>query len=105
MGFRRFADLPGKATHTHLQGEVNMPRSVNDIDQVLIPGAGCGSRGDCDASLLLLDHPVHDSTSLMHLSNLVGLSPAAKWLQNMMEWGCPRWVQLIQLGGQASAAH
>ena len=59
---------------SHLQSEVNVTGSVDNVDEVLVPSAGGGSRGDGDASLLLLSHPVHGSTSLMHLPNLVGLT-------------------------------
>lgn len=51
-----------------------MTGGVNDVDEVLVPSAGSGSRGDSDASLLLLSHPVHGGTSLMHLPNLVSLT-------------------------------
>jgi hypothetical protein len=38
----------------HLQCEVHVPRSVDDVDPVVLP-LGCGgSRSDCDPSLLLL---------------------------------------------------
>ena len=51
-----------------------MTGGVNDVDEVLVPGAGGGSRGDSDASLLLLSHPIHGGASFMHLPNLVGLT-------------------------------
>lgn len=55
-----------------------MTGGVNDVDEVLVPGAGGGSRGDGDTSLLLLGHPVHSRTSLMHLPNFVGLPRVEK---------------------------
>lgn len=58
----------------YLQGEVHMTRGVNDVDQVLVPGAGGSSRSDGDASLLLLSHPVHSGSALMHLPDLVCLA-------------------------------
>jgi hypothetical protein len=45
----------------YLKGEVHMPRSVNDVDAVVLAAlcpetcGGCGSDGD--SALLLLNHP------------------------------------------------
>lgn len=61
-------------TKSYLQSEVYVTRGINDVDEMLVPSAGGGSRGDCDASLLLLSHPVHGGASLVHLPNLVGLT-------------------------------
>ena len=58
----------------HLQSEVHVTWGVNDVDEMLVPGAGGGSRGDGDASFLLLSHPVHGGAPLMHLPNLVSLA-------------------------------
>ena len=36
------------------------------------PERGGGSRGDGDSALLLLDHPVHGGSAVVHLTDLVG---------------------------------
>ena len=48
-----------------------MPRSVNDVDDVVIPHTGCGGRGDGDASLLFLFHPVHSCGAVMDFADFV----------------------------------
>ncbi len=62
----------------HFDGEINMPRRVDDVDAVfrIIPGhalpeAGRGGGGDGDATLLLLLHPVHGGGAGMHLAHFV----------------------------------
>ena len=72
----------GAVEHTertlHLSGEVDVSRSVNEIDLVLVlvplPVAGGCSRGDGDTTLLLLSHPVHGGCTIVHLADLVGLT-------------------------------
>jgi hypothetical protein len=54
-----------------LDGEVDMARRVDDVDAVIAPEAGGGRRGDGDAALLLLLHPVHGGRALMDLAQLV----------------------------------
>jgi len=60
----------------HLDGEVHMPRSVNQVNLVLatviVPERGRCSAGDGDSPLLLLLHPVHGCGTLMNLSHLMG---------------------------------
>ncbi len=55
-----------------------MPRGVDDVDAVLVelllhalPETGGRSRGDRDATLLLLLHPVHGGRTIVHLTDLV----------------------------------
>jgi hypothetical protein len=55
----------------HLDGEIHMTGSVNNIDRVVAPIAGSDRRGDRDAPLLLLDHPVHGGLAVMDFSHLV----------------------------------
>ena len=55
----------------HLDGEVDVARGVDDVDPVVAPAAGGGGRGDRDAALLLLDHPVHGGGAFVHLTDLV----------------------------------
>ena len=56
----------------HLDGEVDVARRVDDVDAVVLPLAGGRGRGDRDAALLLLLHPVHDGSALVDLAHLVG---------------------------------
>ncbi len=55
----------------HLDGEVDVARGVDDVDPVVPPHAGGGGRGDGDAPLLLLHHPVHGGRALVDLADLV----------------------------------
>ena len=55
----------------HLNGKVHMARRINDVDAAVLPvSSGC-SRGNRYASLLLLNHPVHGSSAVMRLANLM----------------------------------
>jgi hypothetical protein len=61
-----------------LDGEVDVPRRVDDVDAVLgigevhsLPEAGRGRGGDGDAALLLLLHPVHGGGAVVDLADLV----------------------------------
>ena len=54
-----------------LGGKVHMARGVNDVDARVPPMAGGGGRGDGDAALLLLLHPVHRGSAFMGLTELV----------------------------------
>src|SRR6202035_3067481 len=54
-----------------LHREVHVARGVDDVDPIVLPAAGGGGRGDGDAALLLLDHPVHGGGALVHLTDLV----------------------------------
>ena len=51
--------------------KVHMARRINDVDTMVLPMAGRRSRRDRDAALLLLDHPVHRSRTIMNLTDLV----------------------------------
>ena len=55
-----------------LDGEVDVTGGVDDVDLVLLPPAGGRSRGDRDATLLLLLHPVHRGSAVVDLTDLVG---------------------------------
>ena len=55
-----------------LDGEVDVPGRVDDVDPVPFPLGGGGSGGDRDAALLLLLHPVHHGSALVDLADLVG---------------------------------
>ena len=56
----------------HLGGEVDVPRGVDEVDLVIAPGEAGGRRGDGDAPLALLVHPVHLGGPLVHLADGVG---------------------------------
>ena len=51
--------------------EVHVAWGVNDVDRVIFPSTCGGSRGDCDATLLLLFHPVHGCCTFVHFTDLV----------------------------------
>ena len=55
----------------HFDGEVDVARRVDDVDAVIAPEAGRRGRGDGDAALLLLLHPVHDGGAFVHFADLV----------------------------------
>ncbi len=57
-------------------GEVNVPRGVNQVDFIfvarILPESGGSGRGDGDTTLLFLLHPVHGSGTVVHLADFVG---------------------------------
>jgi len=55
-----------------LDREVDVAGRVDDVDAVVVPLARGRGRGDRDAALLLLLHPVHDGSALVDLAHLVG---------------------------------
>src|SRR6202034_138077 len=55
----------------HLDGEVDVPGGVDDVDLVVVPETGGGRGGDGDSALLLLLHPVHGGGAVVHLTDLV----------------------------------
>src|SRR5690606_11969946 len=72
----------GTVEHTHrtlhLDGEVDVSRSVDDVETVFreglihtLPEAGHRCRGDGDAALLLLHHPVRRGCAIVHLTELM----------------------------------
>ena len=56
----------------HFRGEVDVARGVDNVDAVVPPETGRGRGGDGDASLLLLLHPIHGRSTLVHFTQLVG---------------------------------
>ena len=54
--------------------EVDVAGRVDDVDGVVVPLTGGGGRGDGDAPLLLLGHPVHGGGALVDLTDLVVLA-------------------------------
>ncbi len=51
--------------------EVDVARRVDDVDPDPLPVAGRRGRGDRDAALLLLDHPVHRRGAIVDFADLV----------------------------------
>ena len=54
-----------------LDGEIDVARRVNDVDAVVVPEAGRRGRGDGDAALLLLLHPIHGRGAVMHFADFM----------------------------------
>jgi hypothetical protein len=48
-----------------------MPGRIDNVDSMAAPLGSRRRRGDGDAALLLLDHPVHGRGALVHLPHLV----------------------------------
>ena len=66
----------------HLSGKVNVSRSVNQVELILVtiivPECSGSGRSDGDTALLLLLHPVHGSCTFVNLTDLVGLTGVEK---------------------------
>jgi hypothetical protein len=58
----------------YLDREVDVAGGVDDVDAMSVPLTSGRGRGDGDAALLLLDHPVHRGGTLVHLTDLVVLT-------------------------------
>jgi hypothetical protein len=58
----------------HLGGKVHVAGRIDNVDANVAPGAGRGGRGNGDAALLLLLHPVHDGRAFVDLADTVRLS-------------------------------
>jgi hypothetical protein len=56
----------------YFYGEVDVSRSVDDVDPGVTPATCRRRRGDSDPALLFLDHPVHDGATFVDLADLVG---------------------------------
>src|SRR5262249_42999140 len=57
-----------------LDGEVDVAGGVDDVQTLAVPERGGRSRGDRDATLLLLLHPVHRRGTFVHFADLVALA-------------------------------
>jgi hypothetical protein len=55
----------------HLDGKIDVPGGVDDIDAVALPMGGGGGGSDRDATLLLLLHPVHRGIAVVRLADLI----------------------------------
>ena len=58
----------------HLDGEIDVARRVDDVDALVVPVSGGRGRGDGDAALLLLLHPIHGGGAVVHFADLVALA-------------------------------
>ena len=54
-----------------LDGKIDVAGSVDDVETIVLPVAGRRGRGDGDAALLLLSHPVHGGGAVMGLTDLI----------------------------------
>jgi len=57
-----------------LDGEVDVPGGIDDVQSLVAPDGGGRGRRDGDAALLLLLHPVHRRGAFVHLADLVALA-------------------------------
>jgi hypothetical protein len=55
----------------NLYSEIHVSGSVYDIDAVILPDRRSDGGSDRDASLLLLNHPVHGGVTLMNFAHTV----------------------------------
>ena len=55
----------------YLYCKVNVSRSINDVDTMVFPVAGCSSGSNGNTSLLLLYHPVHRCATIMSFTDFV----------------------------------
>ena len=67
-----------------LDGEIHVAGGVDQVDLMAAPFTGRRSRGDGDAALLLLLHPVHGRHALVNLADAVG---AARVVQDALGSG------------------
>ncbi len=58
----------------YLGGEVHVAGGIDNVDANIFPDAGGRGRGDGDAALLLLRHPIHRRGAFMDLTNAVRAS-------------------------------
>ena len=55
-------------------GEVDVAGRVNDVETLVVPEGRRRGRGDGDAALLLLLHPVHGRSAVVHFADLMRLA-------------------------------
>ena len=75
-----------------------MAGGIDDVDAVALPEAGGSGRGNRDASLLLLRHPVHRRSAVMRLADLM---IDARVIKNTL---CRRSLSGIDVGHDADVA-
>jgi hypothetical protein len=62
----------------HLDGEINVSRSIDNINLVAFPKTGSGRGSNSDTALLFLIHPIHFCRTFMDLADLMLLSGLEK---------------------------
>ena len=55
----------------NFNSEVNVARSINDVNAIAFPEAGRSSRGNCNTALLFLFHPVHRCSTIVCFTDFV----------------------------------
>ncbi len=80
-------------------GEIDVTGCIDNVDLNITPLAGGGGRGDGDAALLFLLHPIHNRRAFMHLANLMG---AARVIEDTLGCGC---LTGIDMGSDADVSH
>ena len=74
-----------------LDGEIHMPRGVDDVDLMVQPGAERRRRGDGDASLLFQLHGVHGRADAVFALDVVdGVNPFCIEQYPLRQGGLPR---------------
>jgi len=58
----------------NLNGEVDVARRIDDINTMIAPVGRRRGRGDRDAALLLLLHPIHGGVAVVDLAHFIGLT-------------------------------
>jgi len=61
-----------------LKGKIDVTRGVDNVDTVVVPSTGGSGRGNGNTTFFFLFHPVHGGSSLMDLTDFVGLSSVVK---------------------------
>ena len=82
-----------------LDREVDVAGRIDNVDAMVVPGAGRCRGGDRDATFALLGHPVHDRRALVYLANLVR---AAGMEQHPL---CDRGLASVNVGDDADVAY
>ena len=55
----------------HFDREIDVARSVDDVDSMIFPEAGRGGRSDRDPALLFLLHEIHGCGAVVNLADLM----------------------------------
>ncbi len=59
-------------------GKIDMTRGVDDVNAVFFPKTSRSRGGNGNASFLLLVHPIHDGSAVVHLADLMRLTAIEK---------------------------
>ncbi|OAQ20167.1 Hemagglutinin 2 [Thermosulfurimonas dismutans] len=71
---------PIKDTKTtlDLNSKIHVPRSIDDVDTMILPETSGSCRSNGNTAFLLLNHEVHGGGAFMHLTNLVSTTSVIK---------------------------